>query len=123
MSGRVPPSSRAGQRVKQFARTRDTRRAIDIYERFTGHDGEVIGTLKIPDLPKTVAVIGPCDGIMYSTRRDGRAEKYIHEFAAGDRPLLCVSPDSKTLYLVGGAFEFTERGIVDHSDVKNRRRR
>lgn len=99
----------------------DTVKAAKLYQSFTGHDPESLGKIKIPSLPKSAACIGYCDGILYTTVRDGRTEKYIHKFRASDRPLFCVSPDGKQLLLLGGAYDFTERGIVDKSDVKNRR--
>lgn len=120
MSGKVPPSSRAGQRGN--ARNA-TQRAALLYERFTGHDAADHISVTVPDLPKSVAVIGPCDAVQYTTIRDGVTEKYIHKFRANDRPLLCVSPDGRQLLFVGGDYVFTERGIVDRSDRKNLPRR
>lgn len=98
----------------------DTVRAAQLYKDFTGHDPEVIGKVKVNPLPRSAACIGTCDGILYTTVRDGVTEKYIHKFRAKDRPMFCVSPDGKQLLLVGGAYDFTERGIVDRSDTKNR---
>lgn len=123
MSGGVPPSSRAGKRARAFTAARsDIRRAASLYERFTGHEAESLGKVSVPDLPKVAAVIGDCDGVLYTTVRDGVTEKYIHEFAkADDKPLLCVTPDGKQLLLIGGTYDFTERGIVDGSDLKTRR--
>ena len=89
------------------------RRAAALYEDFTGHAAEVVARIRKPVYPDAVLVIGDCDGILYTTVRDGKTERYIHEFKATSRPLFCVSPDGKTLYLLGGAFSFTERGIVD----------
>lgn len=117
MSGRVPPSSRAGK--PRVALLSDYKRAGDLYERFTGHDVEELGRVKAPPIPKVLAVIGECDGVLYTTTRDGQLEKYIHEFAHKDKPLLCVSPDGGQLFLIGGGYVFTERGIVDLSDRKN----
>jgi hypothetical protein len=116
MSGKVPPSSRAGLSRKTRGQAE---KAADLYERFTGHDAEIAGTVTVPALPSTVAVIGPCDGILYTTVRDGKTEKYIHKFKAADRPLLCVSPNGRQILFVGGRYVFTERGIVDLSDKKN----
>ena len=59
------------------------------------------------------------DGVLYTTTRDGREEKYVHEFRKRDKPLLCVSPDGEQLFIVAGRYVFTERGIVDRSDKKN----
>jgi len=121
MSGSVPPSSRAkGRNLRRAAPARgDVARASDLSERFTGHDAEELGTVKVNPLPKVAAVIGECDGVLYTTVRDGVQERYIHEFAKRDKPLLCVSPDGRQILLVGGRYRFTEAGIVDASDKKN----
>lgn len=58
-------------------------------------------------------VVGELDGVLYSTTRDGKREKYIHRFRRKSRPLLAASHDGKTLRIVGGRFEFTEAGIED----------
>ena len=109
----VPPSSRAGR----YRSVRNQiEQAADLYERFSGHDAEEIGKVKIPDLPKVGVAIGTVDGVLYSTVRDGVAEKYIHKFHKKDQPLFVVSPDGKSLFLLGGCYNFTERGIVDRSD-------
>lgn len=124
MSGKVPPSSRAGRR-RTIPRSGGMREAIaraaDLYERFSGHQAEEAGRITVPDLPAVGVAIGTVDGILYTTVRDGVTEKYIHKFASKDKPLFVVSPDGKCLYMVGGAFDFTERGIVDATDVKTRR--
>lgn len=129
MSGGVPPSSRAGRRyraTKKNGRLRVSRnrapsqseinRAASLYERFSGHDAEIIGKVRVRALPKAGVAIGHCTAICYVTVRDGRTEDYIHEFADVDAPLFVVSPDGKQILLVGGKFTFTERGIVDASD-------
>lgn len=120
MSGRVPPSSRAKSRGYSAD---EVGRAVRLYERFTGHDAEELGVFQLPDLPSTATVIGECDGVLYTTVRDGKTERYIHEFRARDKPLLCVSPDGRQLILVGGRYVFTEKGIVDKSDRQNYPRR
>ena len=50
---------------------------------------------------------------MYDTVRDGESEKYIHRFKKRSRPLLVSSSDGKSLHILGGEYEFTDRGIVD----------
>ncbi len=73
---------------------------------------EYIDTINIA--PVDVGLkIGRCDGILYTTIRDGVTEKYIHEFKKKARPVLVASYDGKQLLLVGGKFTFTDRGIVD----------
>jgi len=109
----VPASSRAGasRRVRD-----EIEQAADLYERFSGHDPEEIGRVTVPRVPRVGVAIGEVDGILYSTIRDGKLEKYIHKFHKRDRPLFVVSPDGKQLFLIGGNYTFSERGIVDASD-------
>ena len=116
MSGRVPPSSRAGKSMIRGASKTQLARAADLYERFSGHQAEAIGKIRVPDIPKIGVAIGEIDGVLYTTVRDGVTEKYIHKFHKNDKPLFVVSPDGKSMYLIGGNYTFTERGIVDKSD-------
>ena len=117
MSGGVPPSSRAGKRRKPSAgETSDIQRAADLYQRFSGHEAEIVGRVNIRNLPKVGVAIGTIDGILYTTVRDGQTEKFIHQFKSKDKPMFVVSPDGKQLLMVGGNYDFTERGIVDESD-------
>lgn len=93
-------------------------RAAKLYRDFTGHKPVVIGKIRAPKMPKVMTRIGRVAFIGYDTVRDGVPEKYIHKFAKGDAPTLCVSPDGKTIFLIGGNYTFTERGIVDRTDRK-----
>ena len=88
-------------------------KAAMLYENFTGHGGEVIAKVPMPIMPKALAVIGEIDGIMYDTYRDGKLEKYVHRFSKKARPLFCVSPDGSQIFLIGGSYKFTERGVID----------
>ncbi|NDG04325.1 MAG: hypothetical protein EB121_03085 [Alphaproteobacteria bacterium] len=110
----VPPSSKAG--MVSYADRDAISRAADLYERFSGHEAEAIGKVRVNPMPKVGVAIGEVDGILYTTVRDGVLEKYIHKFRKADKPLFVVSPDGKSLHLVGGNYTFTERGIVDDSD-------
>lgn len=65
------------------------------------------------DWPNVGMVVGECDGILYTTVRDGETEHYIHDFKKKCRPTLISSHDGKHLGLIGGDFTFTERGITD----------
>lgn len=85
---------------------------LKLFNDFTGHNGEVF-KLDKPHVPEVMLVIGYCDGVLYTTVRDGETEKYIHKFAAKSRPLLCSSSDGKNLFILGGEYNFTECGIVD----------
>jgi len=117
----VPASSRVRAKSALTSRERaEFDRAAKLYADFTGHDAAPLARVKVPNHPAVALCIGFCDGILYSTVRDGVKEKYIHKFRASDRPVFAVSPDGKQLLLIGGAYTFTERGIVDDSDTKNR---
>lgn len=98
----VPPSSRS--KVAQAAK---------LYEEFTGHDADWYQNIDV-DWPDVALQVGKCDGILYTTIRDGVTEKYIHRFKKSAQPLLVASHNGKLLGLVGGNFQFTERGIVDN---------
>lgn len=89
--------------------------ATRLYEEFTGDGGEVIAKIPRIVVPKSLAVIGEIDAIEYRTRRNGEKELYRHSFTSSARPLFCVSPDGKQIFIVGGDFTFTKRGIVDNS--------
>jgi hypothetical protein len=117
MSGGVPPSSRARSRPKLHP-SKEVQRAALLYERFSGHESEAVGRLKVPPMPRVAACVGECDGVLYTTVRDGITEKYIHKFAHNDKPLLCITPDGRQILLIGGRYKFTERGIVDNSDKR-----
>ena len=87
-------------------------RAADLYEQFSGHDAKEVEKVKV-NWPRVGLNVGQCDGVLYTTVRDGKTEHYIHKFKARSRPALVVSSDGRQLALVGGAYVFTERGIED----------
>jgi hypothetical protein len=89
--------------------------AARLFEDFTGHRAGRVRTLRVPDMDDTHLLIGEAEGIAYNTVRDGERESYVHEFRRGSRPLLTASHDGKRLYLLDGAYRFTDRGIVDKS--------
>ena len=88
-------------------------RAAKLFEDFSGHAAEYEERHEKPEFPDVAVRVGPVLGIMYETVRDGKREQYLHEFKRSARPLLIASEDGKTLYLLGGNYRFTERGIVD----------
>jgi hypothetical protein len=87
--------------------------AHKLFESFTGHELTHAKKIDVPDMPKEVVKIGTIDGVLYTTVRDGVTERYIHEFKRKARPTFAVSPDGRQLFMLGGAYNFTERGIVD----------
>lgn len=94
---------------------REIEQAAKLFEDFTGHDASEVVPVKVRSLPKTALAVGMILGVIYETVRDGEKERYIHQFKARSRPLFAVSHDGKQLLLLGGAYDFTDRGIVDRS--------
>lgn len=97
----VPPSSKV--KIKQ---------AIQALEEFTGHDAKHLDILEVRD-NDVFFKVGELDGVLYTTMRDGEEERYIHEFATKARPQLIASFDGQEIRIIGGKYDFTERGIVD----------
>ena len=109
MKNPVPPSSNSTHGTIAAQKGR----AEMLYHNFTGHEPSETQMIDKPVYPDVMSVIGDIDGVMYTTIRDGVTEKYIHKFKKNSRPLFCVAPDGQTLYMIGGSYEFGERGIVD----------
>lgn len=95
---------------------RDFERAAALSESFTGHRAEPLARVNAPSWPRVALLVGTLDGVLYTAVRDGQRGRYIHEFARRDRPLLLATPSGDQLLIYGGAYDFTERGIVDRSD-------
>lgn len=84
--------------------------AVELFRNFTGEEPEYIDTVTLP-VDSVAMAIGHCDAVMYDTVREGKREKYVHKFDKGFRPVLAVSSDGKQLYILGGNYVFTDRGI------------
>ncbi len=111
-TARKNPSKRKSKVAQKVAGNAGLRQASRLLKDFSGH--EPCEVLRIPTSKKrTGLVVGETDGILYTTVRDGRTEKYIHKFRKSSRPLLIASSDGTELGIVGGQFQFTEAGIED----------
>lgn len=88
------------------------RQAAELFADFTGHDARYAERVKLPS-PKTGFVVGELDGVLYTAVRDGKTEQYVHKFRKKSRPLLVSSHDGSSLHILGGVYEFTEKGIED----------
>lgn len=93
-------------------RRKAIQQACDLFVSFREKKPSKIKTVQV-ELPAAVMVVGHVDAIDYTTTHGRKVVPYRHEFARGSRPLLCASANGKQLLLLGGRFEFTERGIVD----------
>lgn len=74
-------------------------------------DGGMMVNIPVP--PKMVWQLGEVLSIAYKATIDGKMVSYEHDFKRGCGPFLAVSVDGKDLFLAGGSFKVTERGIVD----------
>lgn len=64
-------------------------------------------------LPKSLTVMGRILAVEYATTHGDKSVAYKHKFAPGSRPLFCADPRSGKIFLVGGRYRVTSRGIVD----------
>ncbi len=87
--------------------------AKDLYERFTGHEADSCEVIKMPRVDVAM-LVGEVEVIAYNTIRDGKKQRYMHTFDKNARPRLAASHDGKTLLIIEGNFEFTDRGITDN---------
>lgn len=83
-----------------------------LFEDFSGHFPGKQFKIPVPDDDVALA-FGKVIAIQYETVRDGKRELYQHDFRSKSRPLLAASSDGYQLYLLGGKYQFTDRGIVD----------
>lgn len=102
----------------------DRKRTIAIYEGFREKRAQnKVAVVKV-NVPTIVAIVGHVEAIEtngdghvtsvdYRTTHGRKLTLYRHDFTQGSRPLLCVSPDGRQLWLLGGRYRFTRRGIVD----------
>ena len=72
-----------------------------------------VSRVRVPAPPKVGLAIGKIATIIYESDRGGSKHLYRHDFGQQSRPLLIASSDGKRLILLGGAYRFTERGIVN----------
>ena len=94
--------------------TKEQRDAINLYTDFREATPRRFVNVEV-DIPSALAIMGTLEFIGYRTTHGKRAVLYRHDFARGSRPHLCAGPHDNQLYIVGGRFRVTERGIVDLS--------
>lgn len=64
-------------------------------------------------IPKALMSMGHVEAICYRTTHGKQSVLYKHDFAPGSRPVLAAGPKRNQLFLLGGRYHVTERGIVD----------
>jgi hypothetical protein len=106
-------------------RKKSIRSAQSLYESFREEPARTARSVTIK-LPKAAAVMGHAEFIGYVTTHGGKLHLYVHQWAPGSRPLLAAGKGRNQLFLVGGRYRVTDRGIVDFGpngrEVKARER-
>lgn len=92
--------------------TDDLQLAARLYRQFREAPVRRARAVKV-QLPRAVARMGTVEFIGYMTTHGGRVHLYVHDFAPGSRPMLYAGPRRNQLYLFGGRFKVTARGITD----------
>ena len=87
-------------------------KARDWYRRFHEREPGRGRKVNLP-MPRSLAMMGTLDAVPYTAIVGGKAVRFKHTFARGSRPVLAT--DGKHLFIIGGRFHVTERGIVDLS--------
>jgi hypothetical protein len=91
---------------------RELRQAIRLYQSFRERPPHKIGDV-ILTVPGLTVACGHVEYIGYRTTHGKQTTLYQHDFAPGSRPMLASSPDGQQLFLLGGRYDFTDRGIMD----------
>lgn len=88
-------------------------RARRAYEDFTGHPATKSQVEKLDGNDVAGYRMGDVVGIAYEATRDGKTDQYFHRFKKNARPALVSRSDGKKLYITGGKYHVTDRGIED----------
>lgn len=115
-SVKKPAKKRVSRRRKNpvpLSRAAKIEEAMRRYIAFSGHEPEFIDEYPLTK-SDVMFKVGMCDGVMYTTVRDGKTEKYVHRFKSRARPILASKHDGSMIGFVDGNYTFTERGIVDN---------
>lgn len=96
------------------ATVRGLDKARNAFRAFSGMEPAELLEVKAGPVPRMAWKLGELEEVLYNTERDGKRERYLHPFKKSARPLLAVDAETGQLFLVGGAYTVTERGITDH---------
>ena len=81
---------------------------------FTGQAPDSLEVIPAPREYPAYYALGKMLSVEYECVKDGKTMRFRHDFKKTARPALAVSPDGQQLRILGGGFQVTERGIVDH---------
>lgn len=91
---------------------KDFRGAFKLHEDFRELPPDKALRMKV-NLPKALMSMGHVEAICYRTTHGHASVLYKHDFAPGSRPVLAAGPKRNQLFLLGGRYHVTDRGIVD----------
>jgi hypothetical protein len=90
----------------------NAKQATRACERFRWDDPCDDGTIvELPDPPAVRWELGELVAVTYDATKRGERYHWEHHFES-ERPVLAFSEESQTLYVVGGDYSVTARGIV-----------
>jgi hypothetical protein len=95
-----------------MGRRKDIRSSAALYEEFREEPPQRARRVDY-QVPHAVAVMGQVEFVGYMTTHAGQVHLYVHQFAPGSRPILAAGKGRNQLYLIGGRYRVTDRGIVD----------
>ncbi len=90
----------------------DMSRAARLYKAFREESVKRARRVSV-SLPKAVAKMGTAEFIGYWTTHHGKPALYVHHWAPGSRPDIYANTGRGQLYLFGGRYTATGRGITD----------
>lgn len=95
--------------TEQFLR--DSERARTLFEKFHNRapKGLELASLNTPE-PLPLLQVGECWAISYVVR--GQPKPFFHKFSTRHRPLLYVSFDGRSGFILKGRWGFTSRGFT-----------
>lgn len=93
--------------------TSELRRALASYRAFREAEPGGVRRITAAPTPKALWRMGVFEFVGYMTTHQGKPALYVHHFAPGSRPVLVAGTKRNALYLLGGRFRITARGITD----------
>lgn len=90
-------------------------KAASAFRAFSGMEPAGAVPVEVDEVPRVAWLLGELEEVLYNTRRDGKRERYLHQFKSSARPMLAVDVETGRLFVVGGDYRVTDRGITDHA--------
>lgn len=111
----LKPAERRALRAKPnpFVSDGMVETAASKYEEFSGKVANKSKWVNIPKPPRVVVTLGVLEQINYLAEKEGDPGKteYYHRFK-NPKPLLVCDPKTGKLFIAGGRYKITGRGIV-----------